>query len=241
MTWPAPDLPVSYADETPQYETHPDAHNRTNASLNSDYRPQITANTTAIAQNANDIAGFAANITAVDDAWKENETARNLDFVRGNAPRVVAGSAYEITLEGKAVRRQSAGGVQPGTVKSTDVQTGLQSSDMAVGTGWTTLAQATLPTGNGSNTIWLVTFSADMTCGSNGLVSLAVKTNGETEPPASSRAVWSTDFAARNTLTGHRTFQSAGGFTFYLQAKGNRATFTAAGQNTHMTIIALHN
>lgn len=241
MTWPAPDLPIGFSNEDAQVDLHPDAHNQTNATLNSDYRPQISANKSKAQQNANDISTLTAAVGAVDDAWQANETARNLDFMRGNAPRVVAGSAYEITLEGKAVRRQSTGGVHPGTVKSTDVQTVLQSSDKAVGTGWTTLAQATLPTGAAGNTIWLVTFSADLTCGSNGLVSLAVKTNGETEPPASSRAVWSTDFAARNTLTGHRTFQSGGGFTFYLQAKGNRATFTAAGQNTHMTIIALHN
>lgn len=241
MTWPAPDLPVSYADETPQFETHPDAHNRTNATLNSDYRPQITANKNDIAQNTTDIGLNNGLITGVDEAWKENEKQRNFDFVRGAAPKVIASPADEITLEAKGVLRATSSGVQPGSIKSTDLATNSLGSDGPLSTSWKTLAQRNMATGKGGNTIFLVMFAADIQCDSNGTVSVGVKTNAEAEPPAHSRAVWRTDFAGRLTVSGHRVITSADGFTFYLQAKGSRATFTAFGGNCHMTVVALHN
>ena len=48
MTWPAPALPITFANTTPQQDQHPDAHNETNLTLNADFAPQISANLAAI-------------------------------------------------------------------------------------------------------------------------------------------------------------------------------------------------
>ena len=42
MPWPAPDLPVNFANATVSQDTHPNAHNATNISLNNNYRPELT-------------------------------------------------------------------------------------------------------------------------------------------------------------------------------------------------------
>jgi len=42
MPWPAPDLPVNFANATVSQDTHPQAHNSTNLSLNNNYRPELT-------------------------------------------------------------------------------------------------------------------------------------------------------------------------------------------------------
>ena len=41
MTWPAPDLPFAFQNATISADTHPNAHNETNVSLNDNYRPEI--------------------------------------------------------------------------------------------------------------------------------------------------------------------------------------------------------
>ena len=42
MPWPAPDLPINFQNATVSLDTHPQAHNATNLSLNNDYRPELS-------------------------------------------------------------------------------------------------------------------------------------------------------------------------------------------------------
>ena len=42
MTWPAPDLPIAYTNTTVSFDTHPEAHNDTNTSLNTNFKPELT-------------------------------------------------------------------------------------------------------------------------------------------------------------------------------------------------------
>jgi len=41
MTWPPADLPIDFENATPQENTHPDAHNATNQTINADLVPEI--------------------------------------------------------------------------------------------------------------------------------------------------------------------------------------------------------
>ena len=41
MTWPPADLPIDFQNATPQENTHPDAHNATNQTINADLVPEI--------------------------------------------------------------------------------------------------------------------------------------------------------------------------------------------------------
>ena len=65
MTWPAPDLPFAFQNATISADTHPNAHNETNLSLNDNYRPEIIRLAAALAaytlQSGNEQIAFGSD------------------------------------------------------------------------------------------------------------------------------------------------------------------------------------
>lgn len=59
------DLPTDYANETPSADTHPAAHNATNAAVNAN-TAAIATHTSGIAGNADAIAALTARVTAIE-------------------------------------------------------------------------------------------------------------------------------------------------------------------------------
>jgi len=84
MAWPPPTFPINYDNTTPQQDTHPDAHNQVNQSLNADFRPRIDKNTADIASVESDLAAHTANIVPSRDGDLIDDLFIRLEQVANN-------------------------------------------------------------------------------------------------------------------------------------------------------------
>ena len=86
MPWPAPDLPINFQNATVSLDTHPQAHNATNLSLNNDYRPELSRVGSSLAATQSVYQGVTPTGTAIIRADNAISLQTNLgNIIRRNS------------------------------------------------------------------------------------------------------------------------------------------------------------
>ncbi len=245
MVWPPPTQKLDWQNADISLDQHPTAHNDIAITLANDYQPQINTNKLDIAANVASIAGNTNDIAAVDNAWQQNEAARNAWYRVGPDPTIDAGSGTAY-VEGRGLRmRDDSANLVPGYVPSVVVQQMQTVSEVGIGSTWTSVSPTvSVDAEQQSNAIHIIHWSIDANCLASGTLVGGISVNNSDPSSSSPQIVWKssleTGITERQTLSTTYRISTASAVNFRIKAKENSGTFTASATHTQLTVVSYY-